>query len=134
MATLEMTRPTAELSGSPISAGTPAGTSAHFDLPQLLDRCLGNMRLVDKLISGFRRSLATNVPTLRGLAEAGDMPGVALLAHRLKGEAANVAAPDVRHWAARIEDFATREWSDEVADAIGHLEQISCDLQQGAGA
>lgn len=99
---------------------TGPGEVAALDLQQLFDRCLGHFPLIDRLITGFRQSLAALLPQISTAEETGDLAALERLAHRLKGEAANLGATEISLCAARLEAAA----SGPISDLEAHVGEL----------
>jgi len=108
------------------SAETPV-----LELQQLFERCLGNLPLVDRLISGFQKSLAEAVERIEAAQRGGEWRTLELAAHRLKGEAANLGAAALRDVAGRLESAAGSE-SPLVASLIQQLAAAAATFQATA--
>ena len=78
-------------------------------------------KLAEKLIAGFRKSLETSGPELLIALDNPDRARLALLSHRLVGEARNVAAHDLAESAAALEQLARGERTGDVATAYRNL-------------
>ena len=65
---------------------------AVLELSQLRGRCLGNDQLVLRILSKIQPTLAAEHDRLRSALDQGDAEAVAVVAHRLKGTAANIGA------------------------------------------
>ena len=74
-----------------------------FELDELMERCLGNLEFVERVLSKFQQRFGENLEALERAVDAHDTEGVVQLAHRLKGESANVAARGLRDQAGEIE-------------------------------
>lgn len=92
-----------------------------FDLEELLDRCLGNVDIARRVMDRFESGFEEQMGQLQGHVEAGDAAAVAKIAHRLKGSAANVAAPALTHIAKTIEGLARAE---NLADIPAQLQAL----------
>jgi HPt (histidine-containing phosphotransfer) domain-containing protein len=89
-----------------------------LNVPQLLDRCLGSRQLVARVLTSFEQRFWADAESIREALAATSHVQAAQAAHRLRGAAANVAAEELCHLAAQIEeavreqrmDDATRLW------------------------
>jgi len=101
-----------------------------IDVPQLLSRCLGNRDLARRLIERFQISTSElEIKIEKALSEL-QLEEASLLAHRLKGEAANLGANLIRENSASIED-ACRELQLPIAvGALADLKQNNKLLQE----
>lgn len=91
-----------------------------IDVHDLLQRCLGNRELADRIVARFRRSLDDTLRQLDSLAEREDWKQFAKQAHRLKGEAGNVGSRPLEELASRVEQIC----------AGGQVEFIRASLRQ----
>jgi HPt (histidine-containing phosphotransfer) domain-containing protein len=98
-----------------------------INLQQLVDRCLGNLALADRLIATFSQGLDEAVVQLQIAIEEQDMKTTALLAHRLKGEAANLGSQRLHRHAAELED-AARNGHQHDAGALAGTLRAACRL------
>ncbi|MCC7083607.1 MAG: Hpt domain-containing protein [Pirellulales bacterium] len=65
---------------------------AVFDLEALMDRCLHNRNLVDRVLTKFTNQVDADLAELEQTMTAGSAPDVARLAHRIKGMTASIEA------------------------------------------
>jgi HPt (histidine-containing phosphotransfer) domain-containing protein len=96
-------------------------TADVFDLKELMARCLGNLDLVGRALAKFHSRLDGELSELERAAQSQDFDTLALVAHRLKGTAANMAAHALRDRAAGLEEAVRNRRVDEIA---AHLEQL----------
>src|SRR4051812_8874617 len=75
-----------------------------FDREALTSRCLGNETLVERVLQKFTVQLESDVAKLARALEAGDWNEFSLVAHRIKGMAANVEARELSRTAALAEN------------------------------
>ena len=94
---------------------------APVDLPQLLNRCLGNRPLAERLLSNFGQRFEVDLSRLQQGMQANDSQLVAQVAHQLKGAAANLAAGGLQRISSEIEGKGRANRLDEVD---GLLEQL----------
>jgi HPt (histidine-containing phosphotransfer) domain-containing protein len=80
-----------------------APSSDVLNLNELVDRCLGNLEFVERLLEQFENLLQRDVATITQAAGARDLDTICQIAHRIKGASANVAAPALVKVAAEIE-------------------------------
>lgn len=96
-------------------------SSLSIAVPQLLSRCLGNRDLARRLIERFQISTSELEGKIEKALSELQLEEVSLLAHRLKGEAANLGANLIRENSASIED-ACRE--SQLPIAVGALADL----------
>jgi HPt (histidine-containing phosphotransfer) domain-containing protein len=77
-----------------------------MDYEALKARCLGNLNLVERILSKFVTQLDTDVEALETAYKTGDTDGFALVAHRIKGMSANVEARSLYKIAVAAEQAA----------------------------
>lgn len=80
------------LPGQGAADGAPAGAAPLLDRESALARLKGMVALLDAMEATFLRATPEDFAELARAAEAGDLPGVRLYAHRVKGNAAGVGA------------------------------------------
>ena len=74
-----------------------------FEFDELVERCMGNLAFVERVLNKFRQRFGENLEELEKAVEAHDPEGIVRVAHRLKGESANVAARGLQDRAGEIE-------------------------------
>jgi HPt (histidine-containing phosphotransfer) domain-containing protein len=94
---------------------------AALEYDELVARLMGNVELAERLIASFQRHFQEEVTQIQKQLDAEDADGIAVLAHRLKGASANVAAERLRHLAEEIEQLARAEQLDRIPP---HLDQL----------
>ena len=109
------------LSGSSAAAGAMPVAEA-VDFMSLLARCLGNMKLVSLVIARFLETGRSDLNQLQQACEQSDLPGVADVAHRLKGAASSVSAVKLHELAARAERLGRERKSHGLIEVLAHLE------------
>ena len=77
--------------------------AAVLDVDELMERCLGHLDFLERILGKFQKHFAQDLDLLAEGVEAEDAERIAQVAHRLKGAAANVAAAGLRDQAAEIE-------------------------------
>lgn len=77
-----------------------------FDSADLVARCLGNIAFAERVLAKFNSRFELDLAELEQAIQTQDGEGIARVAHRLKGAAANVAAGSLRAHAAGIEKAA----------------------------
>lgn len=77
-----------------------------LNLAELVDRCLGNLEFVERLLEQFENVLARDVSVITQAAGARDLDTICQISHRIKGASANVSAPALVKVAAEIEAAA----------------------------
>jgi HPt (histidine-containing phosphotransfer) domain-containing protein len=93
---------------------TTTQTDSPIDVRELLDRCMDNIDLAERVLGKLNSRFADDMAELERALEAKNGHAVASVAHRLKGAAANVAAHDLQKYAADVEESARREMLDRL--------------------
>lgn len=110
------------------------GYGEWIAVDEVLDRCLGNADLAQRVVGRFRDRLGDACRELQTLATAGDLAAVSARAHRLKGEAANVGCARITVLAADVEEFASHRLHDGLILAVDLLVSTCHEFQQQAAA
>ena len=76
---------------------------AGIDFASLMHRCMGKKDLAGRLLQKFQAQADADLQELETAIREQDAPRLRLVAHRLKGAAANVSAGAVRNYAGRLE-------------------------------
>jgi HPt (histidine-containing phosphotransfer) domain-containing protein len=96
---------------------------AVFDGDQLLQRCMGNLELAERVLAKFKERFGEDWAELERGVDAADTVQIARVAHRLKGASANIGAGGMRQRAAAIEQLGR----------AGRLSQIPSCMEQLLG-
>jgi HPt (histidine-containing phosphotransfer) domain-containing protein len=83
-----------------------SSASAALDLEGLRARCLGNIDLVQRVLHKFEQLLPEALAELEAGLDLEDAERIARVAHRIKGNSANVSAKGLQQAAAEIEDLS----------------------------
>jgi Amt family ammonium transporter len=83
----------------------------HIDSASLLERCMGNVDLMARLLAAFEPEIGREVDRLDDAIKAGDNPRIANVAHTLQGSAANLSAARLSALAREVEHAARRNES-----------------------
>lgn len=86
-----------------------------FSRQRFLDYCLGRAELAERLITIFTEGLPKDLLDIQEAVEAGDVPRIAKLAHRLKGASASMCAEKLSTAAATLERSARASDTDQIA-------------------
>ena len=95
-----------------------------LDFEDLKARCLGNMALVERVLSKFTGQLDQDLDALEEAIRVGDAPEAAQLAHRIKGIAASVAAHGLFDNASTAEQ---RALDNDITELPEHLSRLRGD-------
>lgn len=82
---------------------TPLTVSQVIDLPQLLERCMGDLVFAERCFVRFHQRLKADVEQLQESVDAGDTFEAARIAHLIKGSAATIAATSLAEMANAVE-------------------------------
>ncbi len=99
----------------------PSEAQLVLDVDDLMGRCLGNLEFAERILAMFQTRFDEDLHELERMLAADDAESVAYLSHRLKGAAANAAAPSLKTLAAEIEQLARARNLDE---AKRHLDDL----------
>ncbi|HUO10918.1 MAG TPA: response regulator [Phycisphaerae bacterium] len=89
---------------------------------ELIDRCMGNMELVQKVLAAYRRQTTQAIADLTTALRNGDALLISRAAHSLKGAAANLSDSDVRELASSLEATAAAGNLAESKQLLGKLD------------
>jgi Amt family ammonium transporter len=93
----------------------------HIDSASLLDRCMGNVELMSRLLAAFEPEIGRDVKRLHDAIQAGDIPRVANIAHTLKGSAANLSAGRLSDLASEVEHAARRNETHDYCELLNQV-------------
>jgi HPt (histidine-containing phosphotransfer) domain-containing protein len=137
--TLERWLPSAQESENPASSSVEsdrivlASDEADpqiFDEADLVERLMGDKELAQVIISGFLGDMAKQCESLRVHVEAADHSTTRLLAHTIKGAAANVGAPLLKGAAHEMERAAGAGDFETVRQLLPDLERRYAQLAE----
>jgi len=94
-----------------ITISTPVPSSQVLNLPELLDRCIGDFAFAERCLVKFQQQLKADVERLQEAVNAGDTVEAARISHLIKGSAATVAATTLAERANAVEAAARQEVS-----------------------
>lgn len=92
-----------------------------FRLEELVARCAGRLDFAQRVMAKFLDHFAHDVAGLELAWDTGDFDALAFTAHRMKGAAANIAAPALRTRVTEIEDAARRRQPENLAEIFPRL-------------
>ena len=101
---------------------TDATGAQVVDLMSLLGRCLGNFKMVERVISTFRVTGQSDLEQLQQAIEATDYQAVSDISHRFRGAASNVSAGGLRDLLAQAERLGHERNHDELLMILGRLQ------------
>ena len=103
----------------PVPAALPHSTP--IDVLSILERCMHDARVVERILQTFRHQVPLTMGNLRRQIDAGVTTEVARLAHSVKGASANISADALRDAACQLEQLAksaTLDGASSYFDAI----------------
>ncbi|QOV88073.1 ATP-binding protein [Humisphaera borealis] len=101
--------------------------SSAIDVPQLLDRCLGQSAFARRILNAFERQSGTYVDGIARSISTGDRDAIAASAHALKGAAASLAATRLTDLARRLEELAAAA---EIPSLEAMVQQIATEIER----
>ena len=96
---------------------------ALFDQNKLLERCMGNGVLMQKLLLAFLKSLPMEKESLVKAVQTENWSSVATISHKLRGTALNMCAKPLSEAALQVEIAARANEIDFVAHRCINLNQ-----------
>jgi HPt (histidine-containing phosphotransfer) domain-containing protein len=93
------------------------------DFIALLGRCLGNFKMVERVLAMFRETGWSDLNQLEEAVKAGDFAAVAEVSHRFKGAASNVSATGLQETLSRTEKAGRAQDAVELASDLISLRQ-----------
>jgi HPt (histidine-containing phosphotransfer) domain-containing protein len=94
-----------------------------FRRDELLARCVGRLDFAERIVGKFLEHFARDMDQLEQSLVQGDLSALACTAHRMKGAAANVAAPALLAQTAEIENSARQDRREELPVSLCHLRE-----------
>ena len=95
--------------------------AANFEFDELLERCMGNLEFAERVLTKFQGRFDGQLEEMENALAQKDVEQVVLVAHRLKGESASVAASGLRDRAEEIERLGR---GNRVADIPTSLQNL----------
>jgi len=92
-----------------------------IEVEELIERCLGKIEFAQRVLSKLQTYFGDGLAELEEEIRAQNVEGAAKVAHRLKGAAANAAAPSLQTHASEIEKIAR---SGDLNNIDPHLTQL----------
>jgi HPt (histidine-containing phosphotransfer) domain-containing protein len=89
--------------GNAEQAATSAASDV-LDVQSLMNRCMGNIDLVRRVLGKFQQRLPAELAELEGAWKLDDLEQVARVAHRVRGSSATVSAEGLARAASAIEE------------------------------
>ena len=92
-----------------------------LDFEGLRERCMGNLDLVQRVLEKFEQRLPEELAELERVLELEDPERIAQVAHRIKGNSANISAQSLRQAASDIEDLSRAGRLASLPARVDHL-------------
>ncbi|MCX5752943.1 MAG: ATP-binding protein, partial [Candidatus Krumholzibacteria bacterium] len=108
--------------GAPSRLAPREPDDVAVDYDALVERCMGNVPLAQRLVAKFRTQVEADLDALRAAIASGNVEQTAFHAHRMKGAAANLSAEGIRNAAAIIESKAKSGDMTDVAQKLDALD------------
>ncbi len=89
-----------------LAASHALAMPASFDQIKLLERCMGNGALMQKLLVEFLKSLPIEKESLEEAVQTEDWSSVARISHKMRGTALNMCAKPLSDAALQVEIVA----------------------------
>lgn len=99
-----------------------------IDLDELLERCLGNVELVQRVLQKFAERAPAELQRLQQALDENDLPTVARAAHLIKGIAGNLAAHRLHDLAAQLEEAAHAQHLEPMRLLAPQLQEAASEL------
>lgn len=91
----------------------------RFD--ELLARCAGRLDFAERVIQKFLTHFSQDLESLEQAWDAGDWDSLTCTAHRMKGAAANIAAPGLHSLASEVEEAARQRRPELLSEVLPRL-------------
>jgi HPt (histidine-containing phosphotransfer) domain-containing protein len=104
-----------------------------IDFDALLQRCLGNTSLMERVLAKFLTQLEADLLLLERAVNDGNGIEAAEIAHRMKGTAGSVEAPQLHRDAANFERAALMEGMDELPELLRTIQYDRSELTAAIG-
>jgi HPt (histidine-containing phosphotransfer) domain-containing protein len=101
------------------AAGPP--TSRVLDVEGLVNRCMGNIELAQRVLEKFRQRLPEELAELEEALRLGDVEKLARTAHRIRGSSATMSAEGLATAAAGVEDAGRQGRASDIPLCIERL-------------
>ncbi|MBX3433132.1 MAG: Hpt domain-containing protein [Pirellulales bacterium] len=101
---------------------TTMGADAHvIEFDELLDRCLGNLELMERAIEAFVAQFPAELDQVEDALARGCKTEAAAVAHRMKGSASNISATALVTEIANLETASLRSSGDCATQSCSRL-------------
>lgn len=106
---------------SPSQTTAAPNSKPAIDLASLLGRCLGNFKMVERVLTAFRNAGRVDLSQLQTAIESDDFTEIAEVAHRFKGSASNVSATVLQEILAQVEHLGRDKNSEPLSSLLEQL-------------
>lgn len=117
---------------SQLESTNDARSEQAVDLAGLLGRCLGNFKMVERVLSTFCATGKSDLEQLQVAIQAADFQAAADISHRFQGAASNVSATKLRELLKRSEQLAKAQNHAELLMILGMMQLAWDDFEQKA--
>lgn len=101
-----------------------------LDYEWLIERCLGNVTLAQRLVSRYAESGQQDCDRLRAAQQAGDLRTVRSVAHRLKGSSAAIGSRRMAQLADIIEQQSDTLDAEDLLSKVLEISQAHVEVSQ----
>lgn len=101
-----------------------------LDLEQLVNRCMGRLDLVERLLASFEVRFPNELSQIEQSIDAGDVDHLVRLVHQLKGASANVSARGLYSILVNMEEAGR---ANQLEGAAAYLPEVHCAWDQFKG-
>lgn len=120
---------------------TTTTSDQAIDLMSLLGRCLGNMKMVERVLATFSATGKSDLDQLQTAIETANFQAIAEISHRFQGSASNVSAMRLRELLTHVERLGREQNSTQLTATLVRLrdewnafEQFSRAFMPSAGS
>lgn len=104
-----------------------------IDIPEALNRAMGDIDFLKTMIAELRRTIPDFVARIQQAVHAADLETMAKESHQFKGAAANLGAKDLAHAALQLEQIGKSGKIEEATEAFAQLEKSTAAFNQFLG-
>jgi HPt (histidine-containing phosphotransfer) domain-containing protein len=105
----------------PAAADPAFSRSEVLNYQELVERCLGNLGLAERLLAKFQDRFEADLEELEKVVLSGRGSQIAQVAHRMKGAAASMSASRLKELSARIEELGRADHGEDAMACLEHL-------------
>lgn len=119
---------------APAALAAPVGLPAALpgiDVASGIARCMGDVRLLRDLLIQFRMHYSDAATQMMQLCAAERFSDAYMLAHSMKGAAANLGAPDLSEAAGRLEDALQGQGGVDLAPLLARFAEVLATITAG---